>query len=104
MPTMKEIADALLLASEECLDTMVYLHERGEVFLALNRKKQADNFKELAAKVEQMRCETCAHWDSTPPSTCLRPGNEIDNDIAFIEDCGPNFGCWHWKEKEVNNG
>jgi len=70
MPTMEEIVGALNSAAE-------FFDEHG-------RPSEGSDFADLAAKVEQMRCEACGQH------------NEWCKDMI---ECGDGVGCFAWKNK-----
>jgi len=55
------------------------------------------------------RCCTCEWWNNSPwqvtPETrlCLYPEKRSDaKSWGFVEDCGPEFGCVHWKKSNAS--
>jgi len=111
MPTMEEIAEALRATIK------VASNETRHVYMGLcpeelegfdSRDEECDackiliKAKQLAANVEQMRCDTCWHWSGQLSGVT---GIKIPPYCEMLTvNCGPNFGCWHWEEKEVKNG
>ena len=86
MTMMEEIAEAL---REAAFYAEQYVRQGGGT-----KRKQvaaASFYLNLAAKTEQMRCETCKYYV---------PGEDDEAcKIMMLEFQGPNFYCNHWKEK-----
>ena len=75
--------------------------------------KRAEMWRERAAQVESMRCETCKWWEEKWGEKWIKPGEtkwsckrmyhrnkETYNREGEVTWCGPDFCCCHWEGKE----
>lgn len=101
MPTNKEIAEWLREAASQTTKLSQYQHALGYVKTAEETNEKISTWRERAAQVEQMRCETCLHYQEYWKR--VTNYNKLTNccQKGFVHGQGPDFGCWQWKAKEV---
>ena len=98
MTTIEDIAKALREAASLYLLMYQDAGKYEDTKTADLWEERFNHAESLAAKVEQMRCETCDSYIK-PCKNIIGPWRQCIH--INVSNQGPNFGCWHWKEKEA---